>query len=86
MEEVSLEGDHVAPRPATEKQACGCEAGAIAASAALLGYFAYLFAAEGAPPGWQLSDLGWGSAVVFGAALAGKAVGIVRARRAVNGA
>ena len=64
---------------------CGCAAGGVAASVALFAYVAYLFFAEGAPPHWELGDLGWGAAAVFGAAVAGKAAGIVRARRALDG-
>ena len=75
----------MAPPQARAGRECGCEAGGIAGSAALIAYLAYLFVAEGSPPGWQLRDLGWGAAVVFAAALAGKAVGIARARRAVEG-
>jgi hypothetical protein len=81
-----LEEQHVvAPAARSSKDACGCELGGIAASVALIAYVAYLFVVQGSPPGWQLRDLGWGVAVVFGAALAGKAVGIARARRAVEG-
>jgi hypothetical protein len=81
-----LEENRVATAPARAgKEACGCEAGAIAASAALIAYVVYLFVAQGPPPGWQLRDLGWGTAVVFAAALLGKAVAIVRARRTVGG-
>jgi hypothetical protein len=68
--------------PQATKDACGCEAGGIAGSAALIAYVAYLFATEGPPPSWGLHDLAWGAATVFAAALAGKAAGIVHARRA----
>lgn len=59
---------------------CGCGTGSVWASAALLGYAVYLWAAVGAFGALTLRHLGWGMAMVVAAAVAGKLATLARAR------
>jgi hypothetical protein len=61
--------------------ACGCVSAAVAASLAFFAYLGVVLVVVGTPPRWGASELLWGIAVVVGAALVGKALGLVRARR-----
>jgi hypothetical protein len=72
---------HAEVRLNQEAGACGCGSAAVAASACFLGYVAFLFVAHGTPPYWGLLDLVWGLLLTIGAALCGKALGLLRARR-----
>ena len=67
-----------------EAAPCGCASAAVAGSAGFLGYVGYLLVAEGAPSHWGSPDLLWGSLIVLGTAVAGKAFGLMRGRRAVT--
>jgi peptidoglycan/LPS O-acetylase OafA/YrhL len=53
----------------------------VAASIAFFAYVGAILLVVGTPPHWGTSELLWGVAVVVGAALGGKAVGVVRSRR-----
>jgi len=64
-----------------DADACGCGSAAVAASFAFFGYLTYLFAALGAPPRWDVRRMLLGVAVIVVAALLGKAIGLIRARR-----
>ena len=72
---------HAEERLNREASACGCGNAAAAASACFFGYVAFLFFLHGAPPHWDLIDLLWGLILTIGAALCGKALGLLRAQR-----
>jgi hypothetical protein len=82
---LSLELDghisEVEARVDSEASACGCGSAAVAASFAFFAYLGVVLVVVGTPPHWGASELLWGIAVVVGAALVGKALGLVRARR-----
>jgi hypothetical protein len=82
---LSLESDghisDVEARVKSEASACGCVSAAVAASLAFFAYLGVVLVVVGTPPHWGASELLWGIAVVVGAALVGKALGLVRARR-----
>jgi hypothetical protein len=85
---IRIEAPHLAPAGRSEIEgrltaaalACGCGAGNVWASAALLGYTLYLGAAAGSFGALTLRHLGWGVAVVLAAAVAGKLATLARAR------
>jgi hypothetical protein len=64
-----------------EADACGCGSAAVAASFAFFGYVVVVLLVVGTPPRWGFAELVWGGAVLLGAALVGKALGLMRARR-----
>jgi hypothetical protein len=71
----------VEARVNSEASACGCVSAAVAASFAFFAYLGVVLVVIGTPPHWGASELLWGIVFVVGAALVGKAVGLVRARR-----
>lgn len=85
---TALDLDAVSTREAARVQArinlraaeCGCNAGSVSGAVALLAYASYLLVGVGSPGHWSFQHLLVGTTVVIGAALAGKAFGIVRAR------
>jgi hypothetical protein len=63
----------------TQPDACGCGTGAVFAVAAMVIYGVYLLV--WAPSGTRLDSIWTGIALIFGSALAGKMIGLARARR-----